>query len=162
MLLSWWKGSCNLEASFRRASTGFPVFGFPRGNTKIAGTRNTNWKSSHRNVFNSSLFHYIGNPHNRPRCWNLWRSPNATYRTPLFPWLLNCPPPIHSLIHTTTNLNHHLPTRCSLHLAPQFKNSTVGDAVKNSCNLSQHKDAKVPNKVSLGEMRTFHELLHAK
>ena len=72
MLLRRYRGTCNLEASLHGTSTDFPHFGFPRGNTQNAGTRNANWTSTHKSVFNSSLFHYIGHPHTRPRCWTFW------------------------------------------------------------------------------------------
>ena len=151
MLLRWHRGTCNLEASLHRASTDFLLFGFRRGNTQIAAARNTNWRSSRSNVFNSFLFQLIGDPHTRARCWIFWRWPDATYRIPLFLWNLDCPSPIQSPIHATTNLSHHLRTRCSLHVAPRLKNSTFCDAVTNCCRLSQHSDAKVREKSSLGE-----------
>ena len=140
----------------------FSLLGSPRRNTQIAGTRNNIWSSSHRNVLNPSLFYYITDPHTRPRCRILWRWLNATYSIPLFLRILDCPSTIHSPIHACTNLSHHLRTRCSLHVTPKFKNSTVGDAVTNSCRLSQQSDARVGKEISLGGVRTSHEVLHAK
>ena len=52
--------------------------------------------------------------------------------------------------------------RDAVQVAPWFKSRTVGDAVTNSCRLSQHSDARVRKEVSLGEVRTSHEILHAK
>ena len=154
MLLRWYKGTCKVKASLRRASTDFSLFWFPRGNTQIAGARNTNWRSSHRNVFNSSLFHYIREPNTRPECWIFWRWPDATYRVPLFLSIPDYPSPIHSLIQASTNLSQHLWTRCSLHVAPRFKNTTVCDSVWNCCTPSQYSNARVREKASQGEVRT--------
>ena len=47
-------------------------------------------------------------------------------------------------------------------MALRLKNSTAGVAVTNSCRLSQHSDARVQKEVSLGEVRTSSEILHAK
>ena len=47
-------------------------------------------------------------------------------------------------------------------MASRFKNSTVGEAVTNSCRLNQHSDARVRKEVSLGEVRTSHEIVHAE
>ena len=94
MLLRRYRGICNLEASLHSASTDFHLFGFPRENTHVAEARYTNWRSYHRNALNSSLFHDIGVPQTRPRCWIFWRWPDATYRLPLFSWILDCPSPV--------------------------------------------------------------------
>ena len=39
MLLRWWRGTCNFEASLHRTPTNCPLFWLPRRNTKITGTR---------------------------------------------------------------------------------------------------------------------------
>ena len=95
---------------------------------------------------NSSLRHHIRDPHTRPRFRILWRWPNATYLIPLFLWILDHPSPIHSPIHASTDLSHHLWTRYSLDVTLRFKNSTVGEAVTNSCRLGQHSDARARKK----------------
>ena len=110
MLLRWWRGTCNFEASWHlyRASTNSPLLELSRGNAQIAQARSTQGRNTHRNVFNSSLLHYIGDPHTRPRRWIFWRWPDDTYRIPLLLGIRDCPPPIHSPIHTRMNFSHYL------------------------------------------------------
>ena len=75
------KGACNFEASFNRASTIFPLLGLSWGNTQVAGSRTTEGKDTHRNVFNWPLFHNIGDPYTGSRRWIFWGWPVATYRS---------------------------------------------------------------------------------
>ena len=89
MALRRWRGTCNFEASFSRASTNFPVLGLPWGNTQIAGARSTKRRHTHRNVFNSALSHNIGDPYTGSRPWIFWGWPEATYRIPLHLWILD-------------------------------------------------------------------------
>ena len=96
-LMRRWSGTCNFEASFHRASTNFPLLGLSWGNTQIAGARSIDRKDTHRKIFNSPLFHYIGDPHTRSKRWIFWR--NAVGRCHLphstvlaIPWLPSADP----------------------------------------------------------------------
>ena len=162
MVMRRWRGTCNFEASFNRALTNFPLFWLSRGNMQLVGARSTKRRDTHRNVFNSPLFHNIGDSYAKSRLWIFWGWPDATYCIPLLLWTLDYPPSICSLIHARTNFSHHLRTTRSLHLAPGFKNGPTGYAVTNCRRCSQHSDVRVRKEVSLSEMRIPHGILHAK
>ena len=118
MLLRCWRGTCNLEASFHRASTDASLSRFPCRNTQIARTWNTSWRSSHTDILHPSLFYNIRDPHTGSRCRILGWWPDSTHRKPLLLWVLQHPPPIRSLAHTPTDVSYHLRSRGSLHVAP--------------------------------------------
>ena len=162
MLLRCWRGTWNLQASSHRASTDAPLSKFPRKNTQVAGTWNTSWRSSHRNILHPSLFYNIRDPHTGSRCWTIRWRPDSPHRIPLLLWVLQDPPPIKSLTHTPTDVSYHLRTRRSLHVAPWLEDSAVCDSVRYSCRLSQHGNPWVWKEAPLCEMGSPHKVLDAK
>ena len=159
MLLRCWRGTWNLEASFHRASTDAPPSKFPRRNTQVAGTWNTSWRSSHKDILHPSLFYNIRDPHTGSRCRTIGWRPDSTHRIPLLLWVLQHPPPIKSLAHTPTDVSYHLRTRRSLHVAPWLEDSAVSDSVRYSYRLSQHGNPWVWKEAPLREMGTPHKFL---
>ena len=159
MLLRRLRGTCDFEASWylQRA-----LLELSWGYAQLAGAGSSDGRNTYSNVFNLLLFHYIRYPHTWSIRWIFWSWPDATYRMPLLSWILDCPPPTHSLIHTCKNLSHNLWTRRSLHVAPRFRNSTTCDAVRDCCRFSQQSDARVRREVSLSEMLIPQEIPHAK
>ena len=162
MLLRRPTGTCNFKApgQLNLAPTNFPLHGLYWGNTQTAGAGSTEGWRTHRDVFNLLFFHYLRDPHTGTS-WRIFRRrPDATYRIPLFLWFPGYLPTIHSPIHTSTNISHHLWR--GLHKAPGFINSNICDAVINCWRLSQHSDTRFREEVTLSKVRAPHEILHSK
>ena len=162
MLLRSWRGTCNFEASLHRAPTNCSLFWLPRGITHIAETWRNRKRDTYRNVLDSPLFHNIWDPDTGSGCRIFGWWPDATHRIPLFLRVFNHPPPIKSLIHAPTHVNHHLRTRSSLHVTPRLENSAMRDPSRDGCRPSQHGDAGVRKEAPLGEMRTPYKILYTE
>ena len=122
----------------------FLLLDFPNKHADCWGQEHW-WKERSQERFELVLPHYIGAPHNRPRCWIFWRRPDTTYCIPLLLWILDCPPPMHSLIHAGQKFSHHLWTRCCLHVAPRFKKALfvmLSQIAADSANIAMPESEK--------------------
>ena len=87
MLLRCWRGACNLEASLNRASADAFLPRLPWGNTQVAGTGHTSWRSFHRDILHPSLLYHIRNPHTRSWCRIFRWRPDSSHCIPLLLWV---------------------------------------------------------------------------
>ena len=163
-LAGWLSRTRNFEAPrmLNGASAHVPLFRFFEGSTQVTGTGSTNWRSTNRDVLIRPFLDYLAGSHTRTRCRLFWIWPAATYRMPLFLWILDCHPTIHGPIDTGTNLGQHLRARRGLHVAPWFIHSTGDNAVRNCRPLSQHGDTEVGKEAPLIKVRVPHEILQPK